>query len=54
VNSCVTLSLGICTMVPSLQVLPESMVAMADKALYKAKDKGRNCVVHSSDYIVDA
>jgi diguanylate cyclase (GGDEF)-like protein len=40
----VTLSIGIGTMVPSHQSLPRELFDMADKALYRAKSKGRNCI----------
>ncbi len=45
VSSYVTISMGICTMVPKLTVLPESLVSCADKSLYLAKHHGRNCIV---------
>ena len=40
----VTLSLGVSTVIPRADLEPEILVAMADKALYQAKDKGRNDV----------
>ncbi|MCX5962608.1 MAG: GGDEF domain-containing protein [Cyanobacteria bacterium] len=46
VSSYVTISMGICTMVPKLTVLPESLVSCADKSLYLAKRHGRNCIKH--------
>ena len=42
VNEHVTLSLGIATMVPDHETSAETLVALADKALYKAKKNGRN------------
>jgi|GEM_PF-683518 len=39
----VTISLGIATVVPSEDLIPHSLIALADKALYQAKDQGRNC-----------
>ncbi|MBF2021478.1 MAG: diguanylate cyclase [Hydrococcus sp. C42_A2020_068] len=42
VSSYVTLSLGICSQVPNRQLSPESLIAAADKALYTAKERGRN------------
>jgi diguanylate cyclase (GGDEF)-like protein len=40
----VTLSLGVSTMTSDVLLLSEELVKQADKALYKAKQKGRNCV----------
>jgi diguanylate cyclase (GGDEF)-like protein len=40
-----TLSIGAATCVPSDHEGPLSLVAAADKALYKAKEEGRNCVM---------
>lgn len=50
VREWVTLSLGIATIVPTDNVLPKTLVATADKALYeaKAKAKGRDCLVVAS------
>jgi diguanylate cyclase (GGDEF)-like protein len=47
VNDHVTLSLGVATMVPEIGKGPQDIVALADKALYRAKDNGRNQSVQS-------
>lgn len=38
----VSVSLGIATVIPSMDLNPEQLVWMADEALYKAKNAGRN------------
>ena len=38
----VTVSLGICSIIPTLELSQESLIRMADKALYDAKAAGRN------------
>jgi diguanylate cyclase (GGDEF)-like protein len=42
INQCVTLSLGVFSVVPNPQSSPELLIACADKALYEAKAQGRN------------
>ncbi len=42
---CVTISLGVSTMIPVRDDTPETLIAAADKALYQAKAAGRNQVV---------
>lgn len=41
----ITLSLGVATIRPGPSALPTSLIDSADRALYKAKAQGRNCVV---------
>ncbi|MDH7479544.1 MAG: diguanylate cyclase, partial [Syntrophomonadaceae bacterium] len=38
----VTISLGVSTVIPDRHTAPESLVARADQALYRAKQEGRN------------
>lgn len=45
VADCVTLSIGVATMVPRVGSKPEALIAAADAALYEAKHGGRNRVV---------
>ncbi|MDO8248554.1 MAG: diguanylate cyclase [Rhodoferax sp.] len=45
----VTFSLGVASLVPSRQHIPEDLVRLADSALYCAKAAGRNCVQSATD-----
>jgi len=42
-----TISAGLCTMVPSETIDPSTIFDAADKMLYQAKQKGRNCVEYA-------
>lgn len=46
----VTISVGIASVIPNHGTTPENVIAMADEALYKAKDSGRNQSVIYGDY----
>lgn len=41
-SSKLTLSFGLATVVPGAGTLPETLVALADRALYRSKEEGRN------------
>ncbi len=47
VYPCVTLSLGVSGVVPDQTLLPDALISITDRALYTAKQQGRNCVVLS-------
>ncbi len=47
VSKVLTLSLGVASVTPSEGVQPVQLVERADKAMYEAKQKGRNCVMPS-------
>ncbi|MEM8832607.1 MAG: diguanylate cyclase, partial [Cyanobacteria bacterium P01_G01_bin.19] len=42
VNDYVTISLGVHSLIPNSESTPELLIALADKALYEAKERGRN------------
>ncbi len=45
VSKYVTLSLGVASIIPNAEICPDTLITIADKALYAAKSQGRNCVV---------
>ncbi|MBW4545139.1 MAG: diguanylate cyclase [Symplocastrum torsivum CPER-KK1] len=45
VSQYVTLSLGVASIVPSLEETPAQLIVAADKALYQAKAEGRDCAI---------
>lgn len=45
----VTFSMGVASLKPSCQQIPEDLVRLADAALYQAKAAGRNCVLSAVD-----
>jgi len=44
-NQYITISLGVSTIIPTLNQSPDDLVTAADSALYQAKLQGRNCTV---------
>lgn len=45
VAPCITMSCGVAAMFPSNSTKPQTLIQRADQALYRAKQKGRNCVI---------
>ncbi|WP_413161011.1 diguanylate cyclase domain-containing protein [Capilliphycus salinus ALCB114379] len=48
VDSYVTVSLGVATTIPHLELSVQTLIRAADENLYQAKNKGRNCAIASS------
>lgn len=49
VKDIVTVSLGITSLIPTCDIKPDTLIASADEALYKAKEQGRDRYCYSSD-----
>ena len=47
----ITLSLGVATFIPGENSLPEQLIEAADKALYQAKENGRNQVMQAPELL---
>jgi diguanylate cyclase (GGDEF)-like protein/PAS domain S-box-containing protein len=45
----VTVSLGVASLIPTLDSSPERLISEADQALYRAKRAGRNCTIGMRD-----
>jgi diguanylate cyclase (GGDEF)-like protein len=44
---CVTVSIGVASIIPGDQQGPKTLLRAADQALYRAKEAGRNCVMQT-------
>ncbi|AFZ59259.1 diguanylate cyclase [Anabaena cylindrica FACHB-243] len=42
IRDIVTVSLGVASLIPSMEVKPDTLIALADKALYNSKQQGRD------------
>ncbi|GAB4366239.1 MAG: hypothetical protein Kow00121_03480 [Elainellaceae cyanobacterium] len=51
VSHYVTLSMGVASLIPSLDQSPQALVAMTDHLLYVAKQSGRNQIMHDCSVI---
>jgi len=47
-HGAVSVSIGVCCVVPSASSTPQDLIEAADRALYKAKEDGRNCAYLAS------
>jgi diguanylate cyclase (GGDEF)-like protein len=45
VSKYVTVSMGVSSVIPSEQHSPQALIAAADRALYEAKNQGRDRIV---------
>ncbi len=53
IAGCITMSVGVATLVPEPTCDPLSLFRTADLALYRAKSRGRNCVVTAEPELAD-
>jgi diguanylate cyclase (GGDEF)-like protein len=50
ITNCVTISVGVGTTIPSKDSSPNMLIAITDKALYKAKAEGRDRIISSVEF----
>lgn len=46
ISNFLTISIGICSTIPSLENLPDTLLVSADRALLQAKEEGRNNIIY--------
>jgi two-component system, cell cycle response regulator len=50
INKCITLSLGVSSIIPSVNILSDTLINSADHALYNAKQSGRDRIEFSQNH----